>query len=202
MSLFERIARWFRAESRRRGAELAWITPDWAIGPAPRRQGLKRLSREGVAAIVDLRTEAHIDPDEAAAAGLDVFRLPVADGAAPTQQQLIEGVAWVLDQTSRGNRVLICCRAGRGRSVTLACSVLLQMGYPLQQALLLVTQVRSTAQLSDDQVAALTQFAAARSARRQGMSRQGAHNLTRSAGASDRPPLDGPARGPSNTRRQ
>lgn len=141
--------------------DLSWITPDWAVGAAPPLPALYDTLREaGVTSIVDLRAEAALDPAVFERCSLQLFHLPVQEGQTFTYEQLLEGSSWVLSQIAAGQRVLICCQKGRGRSVTLACAVLLAMGYLLGQTLALVVARRRVANPSEGQLAALRGFAA------------------------------------------
>lgn len=81
--------------------------------------------------------------------------LSVEDGQAPTSAQLVEGTGWVLEEIAAGRRVLICCRAGSGRGVTLGCAVLLAVGYPVGRTLPLIARQRPVANPTDAQIAAL-----------------------------------------------
>lgn len=58
---------------------------------------------------------------------------------------LAYGVSAALPVIKAGNRVLVHCRAGRHRSVAMACAVLIGMGYTAQQAIQLVKEKRAAA---------------------------------------------------------
>ncbi len=116
----------------------------------------------GIGSVLDLRAEVSPDPAAFARSSLRFLHLPVPDREAPTEGQLMEGTSWVLSEIAAGRRVLICCRLGRGRSVTLACAVLLTMGFPLSQTLPMVARHRQAAQPTQGQLAALQAFAAGR----------------------------------------
>lgn len=139
--------------------DLTWITPDWAVGAAPSPRDLAHLRAAGVSSVLDLRAEAQLDPHLYTQHGLRLLHLPVPDGQAPSQQHLAEATAWVLREIASGHRVLICCRAGSGRSVTLACAVLLAMGYPLSRTMPLIAHHRPVANPTDVQIQALHTFA-------------------------------------------
>ena len=155
-----RAKRLFGAKAGR--LDVTWITPEWAVGVAPPADLLPMVRQAGVNSVLDLRAEASPDPKAFVDHSLSFLHLPVRDGAAPTERQLAQGAAWVLSEIAAGRRVLICCRLGRGRSVTLACAVLLAMGYPLSQTLPMVAKRRVRAQPTTAQLAALQSFAADR----------------------------------------
>ncbi|KAI3482902.1 hypothetical protein L1887_54224 [Cichorium endivia] len=68
---------------------------------------------------------------EADRLGLDVFRLPMAEGFAPTKVAEMDAAmtAIVTDCTLRGTNVLVHCRGGVGRAGLIACAWLLKMGF-------------------------------------------------------------------------
>lgn len=145
--------------------DLVWLTADLAVGAAPVAGRLEEVCRLGVTALVDLRTakERALDRHWELAAlhsALRVLHLPVVDRAAPTLEELEAGSAWVESELSGGGRVLVCCRAGVGRSVTLATAVLVRQGYRFPEAFRLVGTRRRVANPTDAQLAALQAFAA------------------------------------------
>jgi protein-tyrosine phosphatase len=146
----------------RRALDISWIAPDWAVGAAPSPTALAQLRASGITSVLDLRAEADVDASAFAAHSLHLRHIPVPDGQAPSQEQLAEATTWVLQEIAAGRRVLICCQAGSGRSVTVACALLMAMGYPLSQTLPLIFRRRPVANPTDPQIAALHAFAAGR----------------------------------------
>ena len=122
----------------RRLPDISWITPTLSVGGTLRPRHIGELARMGIGAIVDLREEAEDDPDLLAHHGIRLLHLPVRDHWPPSQTQLREGTTWVVMQLAIGHKVLIHCREGVGRSVVLACCVLMQRGDSLAGALRLV----------------------------------------------------------------
>lgn len=148
----------------RKGAQFNfdWITPDWAVGAAPEATQLADLARTGLGSVLDLRREAQPNSAEFARHGLHLLHVPIADRSAPSQEQLLEATGWLLAEVAAGRRTLICCHAGAGRSVTVACAVLLQIGFPLSQTLPLIAKHRRAANPTEQQIAALCVFASRR----------------------------------------
>ncbi|MPZ22001.1 MAG: protein phosphatase [Dehalococcoidia bacterium] len=142
----------------RRGVPIRWVTPYLAVGPAFETSSARRLAAEGIAAVVDLRATENHDASRLAEAGLQLLHLPVPDRGAPTIEQLEGGTSWVQTRVERGVPVLIHCRGGQGRSVVMACAVLLRMGYPLSMAHGLVQQATGIVAPTDRQLAALVEF--------------------------------------------
>ncbi|GAC97753.1 hypothetical protein PHSY_005340 [Pseudozyma hubeiensis SY62] len=68
---------------------------------------------------------------EADRLGLDVYRLPMAEGFAPTNVEEMDATmtSIVQDCTLKGTNVLVHCRGGVGRAGLIACSWLLKMGF-------------------------------------------------------------------------
>ncbi|SNX86706.1 uncharacterized protein MEPE_05415 [Melanopsichium pennsylvanicum] len=68
---------------------------------------------------------------EADRLGLDVYRLPMAEGFAPTNVREMDATmtSIVRDCTMKGINVLVHCRGGVGRAGLIACSWLLKMGF-------------------------------------------------------------------------
>ena len=96
-------------------------------GAAPSAQGYEALAAEGVKTVIDLRAEEGI-PDERPALhrlGVDLVRIPIRDGQAPSSTQ----VSSFLDAVAASpGRVFVNCGAGVGRTGTMAAAYLLDSG--------------------------------------------------------------------------
>ena len=96
-------------------------------GAAPSARGYEALAGQGVKTVIDLRAEEGI-PDERPALdrmGIDLVRIPMRDGQAPTSAQVstfLEAVA------ASPGRVFVNCGAGVGRTGTMAAAYLLESG--------------------------------------------------------------------------
>ena len=118
------------------GLNLSWVTPELAVGGALPADGAARLAHEhGIGAVIDVRSEACDDRAEMAAAGLRFLHLPTEDHAAVTQAMLDRGVAFARDAARAGQRLLIHCEHGIGRSATVALCVLVDRGMQPLEAL-------------------------------------------------------------------
>ncbi len=100
---------------------------------------LKRIQEIGVGAIICclddeelafLGAPWHEYESSADALGLDVIRIPVAEGFAPSCHVTIDRAitSVVMDYTLRGISVLVHCRGGVGRAGLIACTWMLKMG--------------------------------------------------------------------------
>ena len=145
---------------------LSWITDRLAVGgsfPGPRAADLAHRHR--IRAIVDLRVEACDDAQEIERHGMAFLHLPTEDHCAVTAPMLDEGVAFANRHMDRGERVLVHCEHGIGRSATLALSVLVSRGYAPLEALELAKTRRALVSPSPAQYEAWAAWLAAWKAR-------------------------------------
>lgn len=145
---------------------LSWITDHLAIGgsfPAGRAADLAR--GHGVRAVVDLRTEACDDAEEIGRHGMAFLHLPTEDHCAVGPAMLDEGVAFANRHLDRGERILVHCEHGIGRSATLGIAVLVSRGYAPLDALERAKTRRALVSPSPAQYEAWTAWLAAWKAR-------------------------------------
>ncbi len=138
--------------------DVSWITNLLGISGTLHPRHIANLSEMEIRAIVDLRQEDRDDPALLAREGIRFLHLPVRDHFPPSQEQLVEGTRWVLKQLRAGQRTLVHCKEGIGRSVVLACCVLMQDGHDLDQAMHLVSSKRWGIALNHRQTGALVEF--------------------------------------------
>lgn len=158
--------RFYAALAARRGniggipINFSWITPSMAVGGRFPLDAIEPLAKKfGISHIVDVRVEDKDDEVMLRQHGITLLHLPTIDSRAVSQEMLEDGVAWVNQQLADGGRVYIHCAHGIGRSVLLACCVLISMGYSAQDALRLVKQKRHQAAPNQEQLNALVEFA-------------------------------------------
>ena len=137
----------------------SWITNMLGVSGSLHPGHIKKLADTGIGAIVDLREEDRDDPELLAQHGIRFLHFPVPDTWSPDQAQLVRGTEWVLSQLAAGRKTLIHCKNGVGRSVVLACCVLIQQGQDLAGALHQVKACRRGVALSQHQMNGLEQFA-------------------------------------------
>jgi protein-tyrosine phosphatase len=108
-------------------ANLAAVDHHLWRGGAPTEAGYEGLAKHGVKTIVDLRAETDVHTDEAGlkSLGLDLVRLPMRDGQAPSTDTVDRFLRVV--SNSEG-RVYVHCGAGVGRTGTMAASYLVRTG--------------------------------------------------------------------------
>ena len=122
---------------------LSWITPRLAVGGSFPAADAERLARGfEVSVVVDLRAEACDDEAVLKRHGLTLLHLPTEDHCAVSPQMLAEGVAFVTERLARGEKVLVHCEHGIGRSALLALCVLVAQGLSPEGALRLAKDRR------------------------------------------------------------
>jgi len=140
-------------------ADLVWITTELAQSGRFASRDASALARLAIGAVLDLRAEEQHRVSLLAKANIQYLHLPIPDRSAPTEEELTRAADWVLQELAADRKVLVHCRLGLGRSVTVVAAVLMRMGYPLGEAVALVRRRRPNAVLSDDQVAVLQRYA-------------------------------------------
>lgn len=123
--------------------DFSWLTEHLAVGGRFAPEHVPALARDhGVAAVIDLRTEERDDEALLHRHGLTFLHLPTEDLCAVSRPMLDEGVAFAGRHLDRGERVLVHCMHGIGRSATLALCVLVARGLTPLEALELAKQRR------------------------------------------------------------
>jgi protein-tyrosine phosphatase len=110
--------------------DLHWLTKQLAVGgcfPAEQAEHLARV--HGISAVVDLREEDRDDEKQLRSAGIALLHLPTPDLEPATMAMLDRGVAFVGERIAHGDKVLIHCQHGIGRSPLLALCVLVDQGW-------------------------------------------------------------------------
>lgn len=91
-----------------------------------------------ITVLLNVASELKIEPP----AGLPYHRIPLREYAEADPILLDEAVSWV-EQYAPGNHLLICCREGKGRSVSVVLAYLcVTKGMTYQEALDVVSQRR------------------------------------------------------------
>lgn len=115
--------------------DFHWLTDQVAVGSRFAIEQAGELASHGIKAVVDLRSEECDDEEGLAGAGIDLLHLPTADMEPASREQLERGVAFVRERTARGDKVLIHCQHGIGRSALLGICVLVDLGFEPLDAL-------------------------------------------------------------------
>jgi predicted protein tyrosine phosphatase len=135
--------------------DLDFVTPRLAIGGRVPADAAVELARGlGVRAVVDVRVEACDDEHAYREHGIAFLHLPTEDGRAVSQEMLDAGVAWISARLDRGERVLVHCEHGVGRSALLVLCALVARGDAPLDALERAKRGRFQVSPSPDQLAA------------------------------------------------
>ena len=157
-------------DARAMSLDYRWVIPgELAAGAHPARDmpqadALALLQRNGVRAVLTLY-EQPIDAGELAAAGLDGRHIAVADGAAPTLEQLREGVLYIAEHATQGHGVFVHCWGGVGRTGTFAAAYLASTGMAADAAVDRIRALRPGSVETSEQLNQVRAFAASLSER-------------------------------------
>jgi protein-tyrosine phosphatase len=143
--------------------DFHWLTDRLAVGAAFPMAHAERLADEhAIGAVIDLREEDCDDEQRLRAAGIDFLHLPTPDQFSPADEMLERGVEFARDHIGRGNRVLIHCQGGIGRSPLLALCVLVELGFEPLDALAHAKDCREAVSPSLEQYHGWARWLAAR----------------------------------------
>jgi protein-tyrosine phosphatase len=145
---------------------MSWVTEHLAVGGRVHPSDIPALAQTGIKHVVDTRAEYCDDAEAMAREQIELLHLPTDDTQPLTVEQLWQGAAWVHERMEKGERCLIHCEHGVGRSVLLTSAVLVYSGMHAQDALQLVQEKRWQAAPNHRQVARLREFEADRAAQR------------------------------------
>ena len=110
--------------------DLDWLTDHVAVGGCFPMERAAELAREhAISAVIDLREEDCDDAEALARAGVDLLHLPTPDMHPAPLEMLEQGVRFAAEHIGRGEKVLIHCQHGIGRSALLALCVLVDHGF-------------------------------------------------------------------------
>ena len=137
---------------------MSWITPQLAVGGRVRPEDVGRLARSGVTRVVDTRSEHKDDEAALGAENIELLYLPTPDTAPLSLDDLRRGALWINEQIADGQRVLIHCEHGVGRSVLLTAASLVASGMSAHAAVTLVQRRRWQAAPNHRQIVRLQQF--------------------------------------------
>jgi protein tyrosine phosphatase (PTP) superfamily phosphohydrolase (DUF442 family) len=137
---------------------MSWVTPSLAVGGRILPADIPRLAARGVTRVVDTRSEYMDDKAALAATGIELLYLPAPDTFPLAIEQLREGADWINAQITAGQRVLVHCEHGVGRSVLLTSAALVAQGMNAHDALRLIQRRRWQASPNHRQMQRLQEF--------------------------------------------
>lgn len=138
-----------------------WVLPEQlaaCVNPSVSESAAAELLAQHVGLLVNLH-ERPDPPDLLAHLQAETLHLPVPDSLPPTQAQLEQGVAAIGAGLRAGKRVAVHCGAGLGRSGTLIAAYLVSQGSKPDEAVTLVRTTRPGSIETDEQEAAVHDFA-------------------------------------------
>ena len=102
-----------------------WVDEHVAVGALPSARLLKQLADAGISAILNLCVEYCGNERRLAALGMTQLHLPTLDYHRPCAEDIARAVDFIKEQIAAGKKTYIHCKAGRGRSVTIAVGYLM-----------------------------------------------------------------------------
>lgn len=124
LAAYDKLARFYTGGPLRR---YAAVTNELWIGGQPRGAGLGTLRKNGITAIVNMRSEYDY-AELAKLREMKYLRLPTDDNGAPGLEDLKTGVEFVRQEIDSGGKVYIHCWEGIGRSATMAAAYFVSRG--------------------------------------------------------------------------
>lgn len=115
---------------------FVWIDQGVAVSSMPRGEDIEDLA--GVFDVVLVLVEDKelgYDLNLWEKYGVDFRRLPIPDFGVPSLEELYDAVKWLVDRVKCGQKVLIHCLGGRGRSGTVAAAYLVFKGFNADEAI-------------------------------------------------------------------
>ncbi len=103
------------------------MTPQIWMGGAPTYdRDYDYLIETGIGAVVDVREEREGDRKIYSENNIDYLKLKVLDVMVPSADQLEQGTSFIHQHVEAGDKVLIHCAKGRGRSATMMAAYLMR----------------------------------------------------------------------------
>lgn len=116
------------------------ITPHLYLGGQYYRRGINTLKRIGITGIVNMRE--HSIKNQKGMEEIHHLHLPTKDLHAPSLADLKTGIAFIQQEIDKGGKVYVHCHWGEGRGPTMAIAYLISTGMLLEDAFMLVKQIR------------------------------------------------------------
>lgn len=97
-----------------------WVDDVLLLGALPTRGDVARLRALGVTGVVNFCAEFPGHTRELAAAGVEQLHLMTLDYHPPSEPDMLRAIEFIARHAAVGGKVYTHCKAGRGRSATLA----------------------------------------------------------------------------------
>ncbi len=110
----------------RRHSWFSEIIPDLFLGGAlTHPEDYSWLKNEGITAVLNMTSEWNDEEDFFTRKNIEYLKIPVNDLSAPSVIQILYGVEYLKTHSKLGNKILVHCAKGRGRSATVVCAFLM-----------------------------------------------------------------------------
>lgn len=107
----------------------SWFTeirPNLYLGGAlTRSKDYSWIKKEGITAVLNMTSEWNDEKDFFIRKNIEYLKIPVNDLSSPSVIQILYGVEYLKTHSKLGNKMLVHCAKGRGRSATVACAFLM-----------------------------------------------------------------------------
>jgi atypical dual specificity phosphatase len=137
-----------------------WIDDSVLLGALPTRGHVSQLKNAGIGGVINTCREYGGPVREYAECGMEQLCLPTTDFTPPTMEDCCQGVIFIQRHVSRGSKVYIHCKAGRGRSATIAMCYLISKGLTPAEAQALLLEKRPHVLRSIAERAVIKEYAA------------------------------------------
>jgi len=133
--------------------EVTWVSEDIALSGVIDDYSL--LDKFDI--VINCKKEKHDDIEKLTDMGISYFWIPMFDGDAPTIHQM--DVCLSIMRVNLGQRILVHCNEGRGRSAVMVMAYLVvTFGYTVDEAFNLVVKKRPIVGLRQPQRARLNEY--------------------------------------------
>lgn len=121
------------------------IVDDYVVlGALPFKSDVRKLSDEGVGAVVNTCEEYPGPTEEYEKFGIAQLRVPTVDFTHPTLDSVERAVTFMEEQADAGNKIYVHCKAGRARSATVVvCWMIKRDQVTAKQAQQTLLKIRS-----------------------------------------------------------
>ncbi len=130
---------------------MSWINGQIAVSGAFTDQDIPLLKKQGIKAVIDIRSERRDNEELLKKHGMDYLRVKVDDTFSPSLEQFADVMDFVEPILNKGHKVLIHCQNGAGRSPLAVIAVLVSRGMKTSDALRLIKRKHPKTGLTDNQ---------------------------------------------------
>ena len=119
-----------------------WVDGTVLLGALSMGRHVPALKSLGVTGVVNTCAEYAGPLAQYEQAGIEQFRVPTTDFTPPTVESIKSSLAFIERHAARGGKVYVHCKAGRGRSATVAICYLIARGLSPDEAQAKLSRVR------------------------------------------------------------